>query len=105
MGVRPGADTRPMNVDWNRLDLTALVSQLRRGRSNTEAERMVVAFEHAVELARADESFLDDLLVAVVCLLAHAEGATPRDVLEAYFRKAMPDALWRADLAPLLSRG
>jgi len=64
---------------------------------------MIVAFEHARELARSDEAFLDDLLVAVVCLLAHAEGTTPRDVLEECFRRAMPDSRWRADLAPLLT--
>jgi hypothetical protein len=92
-----------MSVDWNALELTALTARLRRGKSQIEAERLVVAFEHAVELARADESFLDDLLVAVVCLLAHAEGATPRDVLEAYFRRTMPDARWRAELEPLLN--
>jgi hypothetical protein len=90
-------------VDWNELDLTALAGQLRRGRRQHEAERMIVAFEHARELARADEAFLDDLLVAVVCLLAHAEGSTPRDVLEQCFKRAMPDARWKADLAPLLA--
>ena len=89
-------------VDWNELDLTPLAGQLRRRRRH-EAERMIVAFEHARELARADEVFLDDLLVAVVCLLAHAEGTTPRDVLEQCFKRAMPDSRWKADLAPLLS--
>jgi hypothetical protein len=89
-------------VDWNDLDLTALAGQLRRGRRDDAAERMIVAFEHAVALARADEAFLDDLLVAVVCLVAHAERTTPRDVLERYFRRAMPDQRWRAELAPLL---
>ena len=42
-----------MSVDWNALDLSALIGRLRRGKSETEAERMVIAFEHAVELARA----------------------------------------------------
>ena len=43
---------------------------------------MIVAFEHCVELAKADEAFLDDS-VAVVCLLAHIRTtSTPRDVLE-----------------------
>jgi hypothetical protein len=90
-------------VDWNQLDITALAGQLRRGSRDEDAERMIVAFEHAVELARAEPAFLDDLLVAVVCLLAHAEGTTPRDVLETYFRHAMPDQRWRAELAPLLA--
>ena len=53
---------------------------------------MIVAFEHCVELARADEAFLDDVLVAVVCLLAHSNGSTPRDVLDECFKRAMPDA-------------
>jgi hypothetical protein len=90
-------------VDWNELDLTALAGQLRRGRRRHEAERMIVAFQHARELARADEAFLDDLLVAVVCLLAHAADTTPRDVLEHCFKRAMPDSRWKADLAPLLA--
>ncbi len=90
-------------VDWNDLDLTALAGQLRRGRRDPDAERLIVAFEHALELARADGAFLDDLLVAVVCLLAHAEGTTPRDVLETCFRRAMPDTRWRSELAPLLA--
>jgi hypothetical protein len=91
-------------VDWNELDLTALAGQLRSGRRKLDAERMIVAFEHARELARADEAFLDDLLVAVVCLLAHAEETTPRDVLEQCFKRAMPDSRWKADLAPLLAQ-
>lgn len=90
-------------VDWTELDLTALAGRLRRGRRKHDAERMIVAFEHARELARTDDAFLDDLLVAVVCLLAHAEGTTPRDVLEQCFRRAMPDGRWKADLAPLLA--
>jgi len=90
-------------VDWNDIDLTALARQLRRGQRQAAAERLIVAFEHAVELARADEAFLDDLLVAVICLLAHAEASTPRDVLDECFRRAMPDSRWRGDIAPLLS--
>jgi hypothetical protein len=90
-------------IDWNAIDLAPLAGRLRRSRQEEDAERVVVAFEHALALARADEAFLDDLLVAVVCLLAHAEGATPRDILERYFRRAMPDERWRAELAPLLA--
>jgi hypothetical protein len=92
-----------VSIDWNELDLTALAAQLRRGSRDEDAERMVVAFEHAVALARADEAFLDDLLVAVVCLLAHAEGTTPREILDGYFRRAMTDQRWRVELAPLLA--
>jgi hypothetical protein len=90
-------------ADWDRLDLTALARQLRRGKRDREAERLIVAFEHALQLARADAAFLDDLLVAVICLLAHADSVTPRDVLETCFRRAMPDSRWRAELEPLLS--
>ena len=90
-------------VDWEELDLSALAQQLRRGRKEIEAERMIVAFEHCVELAKADEAFLDDLLVAVVCLLAHSHDKTPRDVLEECFKRAMPDARWQVDIAPLLA--
>ena len=90
-------------VDWEELDLTALAQQLRRGRKELEAERMIVAFEHCVELAKADEAFLDDVLVAVVCLLAHSHDKTPRDVLDECFKRAMPDARWQVDIAPLLA--
>jgi hypothetical protein len=90
-------------VDWEDLDLTALAQQLRRGRKEIEAERMIVAFEHCVELAKADEAFLDDVLVAVVCLLAHSHDKTPRDVLDECFKRAMPDARWQVDIAPLLA--
>ncbi len=91
------------HVDWEELDLTALAQQLRRGRKDIEAERMIVAFEHCVELAKADEAFLDDVLVAVVCLLAHSHDKTPRDVLDECFKRAMPDARWQVDIAPLLA--
>ena len=90
-------------VDWEELDLTALAQQLRRGRKEIEAERMIVAFEHCVELAKADEAFLDDVLVAVVCLLAHSNDTTPRDVLDECFKRAMPDTRWQVDIAPLLA--
>ena len=90
-------------VDWTDLDLTALGQQLRRGRKEIEAERMIVAFEHCVELAKVDEAFLDDVLVAVVCLLAHSHESTPRDVLEECFKRAMPDTRWQVDIAPLLA--
>ena len=91
------------SVEWEEIDLTALAQQLRRGRKEIEAERMIVAFEHCVELAKADEAFLDDVLVAVVCLLAHSHEKTPRDVLDECFKRAMTDTRWHADLAPLLS--
>jgi hypothetical protein len=90
-------------VDWNDVDLSRLAAQLRTGHSEEEAERMIVAFEHALALARADAAFLDDLLVAVVCLLARAEGSTPRDVLDTCFRRSITDARWRSELAPLLA--
>ena len=90
-------------VDWENLDLTAVAQQLRRSHKEIEAERMIVAFEHCVELAKADEAFLDDVLVAVVCLLAHSHEKTPRDVLDECFKRAMPDARWQVDIAPLLA--
>jgi hypothetical protein len=42
------------------------------------------------------------LLVACVCLVAHAEGETPRTVLEHRFRRAVSDAEWREHFATLL---
>ena len=90
-------------VDWDELDLTALAQQLRRGRKEIEAERMIVAFEHCVELAKADEAFLDDVLVAVVLparALARQDAARrARRVLQA--RHA--GRRWQVDIAPLLA--
>jgi hypothetical protein len=101
--LNTGADTPNVSgVDWRGLDLTALTQQLRRGRKEPDGERIIVAFEHAVELAKTDEAFLDDLLGAVVCLLAHAHESTPRHVLEECFKRAMPDSRWHLDIAPLL---
>jgi hypothetical protein len=40
------------------------------------------SFEHALAAARVDSHLLDYLLVAAVCLIAHAERKTPRTVLE-----------------------
>jgi hypothetical protein len=63
---------------------------------------MVWAFERALATARIDEHLLDYLLVAVVCLVAHAQSETPRTVLEQVFRRSVSDDEWRERYAPLL---
>ncbi len=90
-------------VDWHDFDLERLAERLRMRRSGPDAEKTVWAFERALDVARVDAELLDYLLTAVVCLIARAnEEATPRDILETYFRRAPSDARWREELRPLL---
>jgi hypothetical protein len=89
-------------MDWDKLDLSALFEQIRERSMGHDAEKMIWAFERALETARIDEHLLDHLLVAAACLIAQAQSVTPRTVLEQYFRRAVPDDEWRDRYAPLL---
>ncbi len=90
-------------IDWDEFDLDRLAECLRERRSAPDAEKTVWAFERALDIARVDAALLDYLLTAVVCLIARATNdATPRDILEAYFRRAPSDMRWREELRPLL---
>ncbi len=89
-------------VDWDEFDLDRLAERLRERRSAPDAEKTVWGFERALEIARLDAALLDYLLTAVVCLNAREADATPRDILEAYFRRAPSDMRWREELRPLL---
>ena len=84
------------------MELSALFGHIRERFSGADAEKMVWAFERALDTARIDEQLLDYLLVAVVCLVARAQEDTPRTVLEQVFRRSVSDEEWRDRYAPLL---
>jgi hypothetical protein len=88
--------------DWHDVDLDRLAEHLRERRSAPDAEKTLWAFERALEVARIDAELLDYLLTATVCLVARAGDATPRDILESFFRRAPTDVRWREELRPLL---
>jgi hypothetical protein len=88
-------------MDWNAIDAERLFDAIRQRGPTADAERSVWAFERALVAARIDETLLRHLLVACVCLLAHAEDETPRTVLDRVFRRAVSDREWREEYAPL----
>lgn len=88
-------------MNWSSADLEALYEAIRDRGPASDAERSVWAFERALVAARIDGDLLRHLLVACVCLVAHEEGETPRTVLERMFRRAVSDAEWRDEYAPL----
>ena len=88
-------------MDWDAFDLEPLKEELRRACNRPEAERMVYAFESAIAIARIDPELLPPLLAATACLLARVEGASPRSVLEGYFRRAVSDEQWQEVYLPL----
>jgi hypothetical protein len=89
-------------MDWDAIDLSTLIADIRDRFLGPDAEKMVWAFERALATARIDEHLLDYLLVAVVCLVAHGRSETPRTVLEQVFRRSVSDDEWRERYAPLL---
>ena len=89
--------------DWNELDLQALTRELRAALPAAEAEKMIWAFERALAVARIDGDLLRHLLAATASLVARAEGSTPREVFEAFFRRSVTDDEWRDRYAGLLS--
>lgn len=93
--------TELSNVDWDSFTLERLAGELRDDLSGPEAERMIFAFEEALRVARTDEDLLPHFLTATTCLLAHAEGTTPRGVFETFFRRSVSDQVWRERYVPL----
>ena len=87
---------------WDAIELSALFGDIRQRFAGPDAERMIWAFERALETARLDERLLDYVLVATVCLVARAQSETPRTVLEQVFRRSVSDEEWRGRYAPLL---
>jgi hypothetical protein len=89
-------------VDWDRFELGSLAREIRADSKAADAEKMIWAFEEAVRVGRIDPELLSYQLAAITCLIARLEGASPRDVLEAYFRRSIPDDEWRERFLPLL---
>jgi hypothetical protein len=88
-------------MEWDTFTLERVSAELRNDLGAAEAERMVYAFESALRVARVDPELLPHLLAATVCLLAYSGETTPRGVLETFFRRAVPDAVWRERYQPL----
>jgi hypothetical protein len=88
-------------LDWDGFKLERLAAELREDPGGAEGEKMIWAFEEALRVARAGADLLPHFLAATTCLLARAEGETPRDVLEAFFRRSASDETWQARYLPL----
>ncbi len=88
-------------VDWNHFELGDLAREIRANGKAVDAEKMIWAFEEAVRVARIDPDLLSYQLAAVTCLVARLEGTSPRSVLEAFFRRSIPDDQWRDQFLPL----
>ena len=88
--------------NWDDLDLEPLHEELRSTLPAAEAEKMIWAFERALSVARVDGDLLRFLLAATAALVARAEDCSPRDVLEAFFRRSVSDEEWRDRYAGLL---
>ena len=90
-------------VDWDNLDLEKLTRDLRRHLDGPDAEKLIWAFEQAVQVARIDDDLLSYLTVATVCLLARLDESSPRAVLEQFFRRSVSDEDWRRTYLPLFA--
>lgn len=90
-------------LDWDGFDLTRLAGMLRETAPRADAEKMIWAFERALPVAQLDAELLDYLLAAVVCLVARSRECSPRDVLETFFRRSVPDEIWQARYLPLFA--
>jgi hypothetical protein len=90
-------------MDWDGFDLEPLALELRRTLDAPDAERMIWAFERALDVARVDDELVEYLLAASVCLAATRAGMSPRDVLESFFRRSVPDEVWRDRYLPLFA--
>jgi hypothetical protein len=88
-------------MDWARVDLDGLVDELQATNVAADAERMARAFEEVLRLVRDDPDLLPSLLAAAVSLAAYEEGASPRAVLEQWFRRSVSDEVWRERYLPL----
>jgi hypothetical protein len=91
------------DVDWQRFDLEEFTRELRGSLSGPDADKLISAFELAVEVARIDDEMLSYLVVAIVCLLARMDESSPRTVLEAFFRRSVTDEAWRRTYLPLFA--
>ena len=83
--------------------MESLAGHLRRDPGGAEGEKMVWAFERALEVSAVDVELLGHLLAATVCLIAAEEVSSPRAVLETYFRRSVSDTQWREEYLPLFA--
>jgi hypothetical protein len=90
-------------VDWYTFDLEPLAHELRGSLNAPDAEKMIWAFERALEVVRVDEALVEFLLAASVCIVASRSDSSPRDVLESFFRRSVPDEVWRDRYLPLFA--
>jgi hypothetical protein len=90
-------------MDWDSFDLDPLADALRTGTTAPDAEKMIWAFERALEAARVDPELLEHLLGAAACLIAGSQGRSPRDVFEQFFRRSVTDEEWRRRYEHLLA--
>jgi hypothetical protein len=88
-------------MNWSEIDLEGLVDELHASNEPADAERMVRAFKEMLRLVRIDPELLPSLLAASVSLSACVEGSSPRTVLEQWFRRSVPDEVWRERYLPL----
>jgi hypothetical protein len=110
---QPGADRRGRDhsrlrrgvtvVDWHSIDLEELTRELRGNLNGPDADKLIWAFERAVEVARTDDDLLSYLAVAILCLLARLDESSPRSVLESFFRQSVTDEDWRRTYLPLFA--
>ena len=87
-------------MDWADVDLQGLAEELHES-TDGDAERMVRAFDEVLRLVRDDPELLPSLVAASVSLTAFEEGTSPRHVLEQWFRRSVPDEVWRERYLPL----
>ena len=90
-------------MDWEGFDIEAFERELRGRLNGPDADKLVWAFERAVQVARIDDELLSYLVVAIVCLLARVDESSPRTVLEAFFRRSVTDEDWRRTYLPLFA--
>ena len=90
-------------VDWDSFNLEEFTRELRGNLSGPDADKLIWAFEHAVEVVRTDDDLLSYLVVALLCLLARLDESSPRTVLEAFFRRSVSDEAWRRTYLPLFA--
>ena len=95
--------THNVSMDWHDLDATALFDTIRDQAPPADAESMIWAFRQVLAAARIDPGSVDHLAAAAICAVAYRDGTTPRGVAEQLFRRAVSDARWEPDYAPLLA--
>jgi hypothetical protein len=90
-------------VDWDSFDIEEFTRELRGNIDGPDADKLIWAFERAIQVARIDDDLLSYLIVAILCLLARVDESSPRSVLEAFFRRSVSDEDWHRTYLPLFA--